>query len=780
AILLGTVEYEGSPEAGSTYEQELEVEIPAYISGAYNLIFGTDIRNDIYEHEGEDNNLVLHPVSVTMPPETDLVITDVTVDGQYIPGEPVTVSWTLINQGLHPAKARIREAVYILPDSVFNPAAPVLGIVDRDIDLAPGADMVISADVSFDILFETDSQGNIIAPMPPVVDGDYRFAVRTNLRKTVRETDLENNSAISGEKVTVSVPELIQGSPTLVSIGETEKNLYRFEIPDGADVVFTLQTVSEAPGSAALYLSREKAPTQSDFDYSSAEPFMLNQEIRLPGAKGGTWYLMAYVEDAGEAVQFTVSVRILDYVIEEITPDYGGNTGVVTVYVSGAKFQEGSTLFLEDAGGRRLAARDTYVINSTELAARMLLDGEEVGPRNVVIVAPDGEETILPNGFDVVDGVGAAPYTRLSYPSMVASKQGFVVEVTVGNDGTSNATDYFLLLGARAWQRPIIIVVSGKISASEQIQRSIRIEMKDNFPRLFETPDLEDIPMFVQFEEGENRAAIVMPLWIYEIPPGAEFTFQIEILHDLTAGSISHGAHLVPMPESEFTRTGSPDDIDSSVGFQIMAYAMRAAYADLASAAGSELMNDPESGLHDLLGGFGGYGMPAFGFAGGILGGAAGYLIVAGLMVNPATALLATGVALGAMVGGTIGAMLDARNARDDVIGSASDLINSNLNFGDSDETEVKSSYDPNDIIGPEGHGEEKWVGIQKPLQYTIRFENDPELATAPAQIVTIRQDLDPNADVRSFRLGQYGFGPFTFNPPVNSSYHSERLNVVD
>jgi hypothetical protein len=760
AILLGTVEHEGLVEPGSTYEHEMEVEFPAYLSGTYHLIVGTDSRNDMYEHEGEDNNLAIHPVSVTIPSPTDLVITNVMVDEQAVPGELTTVSWTLVNQGTNPAKARIREAVYILPDSVYDPASPVLGIIDRDIDLDPGADMVVSADLDVGFIFQADDQGNINAPLPPVIGGDYRIAVRTNLRKTVRETNLQNNTGISAGSVSVTVPELIPGEPISVFIGETEKNLYRFDIPDGADVVFRLGSESEIPGSAALYLSREKAPTRSDFEYSAAEPFMLNQEIRLSGADGGTWYLMAFVESAGEAVPFTVSANILDYMIGEITPAYGGNTGVVTVYVSGAKFQEGSTLYLEDEGGTRLEAQGTYVINSTELAARLQLLDEVAGTRNVVVVSPAGDETMLPNGFQVVDGIGARPYTRISYPDAVRSYEPVTVEITVGNEGTENATDYFLLLGAKRSNLSI-----GKLDHIYQ-----------RFPKPPSVPAIT-IPMSVALDDNMT---IVLPLWLYEIPPGAEFTFSIEVMHEIEEGIIFHGAYLVPMPESGFTRTGSPDDLDSSVGFRILAESMSIAYAELASSAGSEIMNDPVNGLKELLGGFGSYGMPAFGFAGGIVGGVAGYLIVGGLLFNPATALLATGVALGAMVGGTIGAMVDARNARDDVTRSGRNLIKENLNFGTNDKTDVKRSFDPNDIIGPEGHGEEKWVGIQKPLQYTIRYENDPVLATAPAQIVTIRQDLDPNADVRSFRLGQYGFGPFRFNPPVNSSYHSERLNTAD
>ncbi len=92
----------------------------------------------------------------------------------------------------------------------------------------------------------------------------------------------------------------------------------------------------------------------------------------------------------------------------------------------------------------------------------------------------------------------------------------------------------------------------------------------------------------------------------------------------------------------------------------------------------------------------------------------------------------------------------------------------------------VVLSVDPNDILGPAGYGDEKWVSVSARLPYTIRFENDPELATASAQIVTVEQKLDSTLDARSLRLGPFGFGDFTFEPPANSAAYSNRLDLTD
>ena len=66
-----------------------------------------------------------------------------------------------------------------------------------------------------------------------------------------------------------------------------------------------------------------------------------------------------------------------------------------------------------------------------------------------------------------------------------------------------------------------------------------------------------------------------------------------------------------------------------------------------------------------------------------------------------------------------------------------------------------------NDMIGPSGFGEARFISVQDPLNYKIRFENAAN-ASAPAQRVIIRHKLDNDLDLRSFRVGSFGFGNFT------------------
>ncbi len=87
----------------------------------------------------------------------------------------------------------------------------------------------------------------------------------------------------------------------------------------------------------------------------------------------------------------------------------------------------------------------------------------------------------------------------------------------------------------------------------------------------------------------------------------------------------------------------------------------------------------------------------------------------------------------------------------------------------------IRFFRDPNNIIGPAGFGDENFVPVNQQMPYTIEFENEPT-AGLPAQQVIVTQQLDPNLDWGSFRLGNFGFGGQIFQVPANSAYYQTTI----
>lgn len=95
-------------------------------------------------------------------------------------------------------------------------------------------------------------------------------------------------------------------------------------------------------------------------------------------------------------------------------------------------------------------------------------------------------------------------------------------------------------------------------------------------------------------------------------------------------------------------------------------------------------------------------------------------------------------------------------------------------------EVPVVAPQDPNDIVGPQGYGPPKYVAKSSNQPYTIHFENTPEFATAPALKVNIDAPFDPNIDMFTLRLGDFGFGNNVFSVPPNSAFYNTRLDLRD
>jgi hypothetical protein len=90
---------------------------------------------------------------------------------------------------------------------------------------------------------------------------------------------------------------------------------------------------------------------------------------------------------------------------------------------------------------------------------------------------------------------------------------------------------------------------------------------------------------------------------------------------------------------------------------------------------------------------------------------------------------------------------------------------------------EQRTPGDPNDITGPAGYGAGAYVWPTQNFPYTIQFQNEPS-ASAPAQVVTVTESLDPNLDWSTFQLGDFGFGGIEVAVPPGLSSYGTRIDL--
>jgi RHS repeat-associated protein len=100
-------------------------------------------------------------------------------------------------------------------------------------------------------------------------------------------------------------------------------------------------------------------------------------------------------------------------------------------------------------------------------------------------------------------------------------------------------------------------------------------------------------------------------------------------------------------------------------------------------------------------------------------------------------------------------------------------------------DTGVSTSIDPNDKFGAEGFGPQAFIKADTAIPYRIRFENlgpgskdhdgnpYPTFATAPAQRVTITDQLTADLDWNTFQITELGWGDIVASIPPGSNYYA-------
>jgi|GEM_PF-6246350 len=781
----------GGLQSDSSYTATVEIEVPVQLDGDHFWVIKTDTRNRVYEYQAAENNTLIVPVTPGLTPTTDLVVSDILIPENTVAGEPFTVQWEIQNTGANTARGRIRDGVYLVDsrdDDRTLGNAILLGVAERDIDLAPGERMRMQQRVDASQTAASHFDGTLTSPMPGVDPGFYQVGIRTNIRTTIPETDLSNNTLFSTDSLEVRLPSLTADTQVQTLFQPGDARYFTFDAPAGQDLLFTARTEDGSVATLNLFVSYGETPTRVRHDRSATQPFTSPQSLAISDSREGTYYAMVQMENSNtDTTAVTLDVQVRGFEIREVLPALGGNVGPVTVRIHGSRFTDSTMVYMQDPSGTRIEAFETVLRSRNEILARFQLDGADIGMYDMVAVTPDGLETRLTDGFEIITGSGPDVQTLVQSPNFIRSQEEYEFTVTIINNGDTNALDHFVMV-------ELFGINAVGFEGNYDPVQFVRID--EQFPEL-----VHDMPRGYQ-NYGHTMQigdAHVIPYWFYEIPPGARVRFRVRVMHDAIApppetggmgGTITHSTKVIPMPESDFTRSGARADIESAVGFRILNDMYERLVDDLFEAAAERTMMKDAGyqGLVDLVTIFADGGKPTFtGVLGTAAGGAAGYLLVAALYTNPATGLLATGFALGTMVSGTLLTMQGTINTRDAAIEQGTSLIQSQLDPLTSDRnryvnsfstTQAVESKDPNDIIGPEGFGEERWIGITQPLEYKIRYENDPELASAPAQIVRIVHPLDETADIRAFRLGTFGFADTTFSVPDNVSTYSARLDL--
>ncbi len=196
-IDLGPFAHTGALAPGASYNQTQTIILPPALVGRYYVFVQTDSTDQVLEYSNRADSIAEKPgVLDVMPiPYADLVVANVSVPVQGFDGQTMTVSWTVVNQGIGPTSVGEWDDVVYLATSPDG-SNPIDG-TEIDFDhigfLAPessgnGFSYVQTEQIavpnglsgSIYVVVTTNGGGSNPNVLKPVANGPFEFIYTTN------------------------------------------------------------------------------------------------------------------------------------------------------------------------------------------------------------------------------------------------------------------------------------------------------------------------------------------------------------------------------------------------------------------------------------------------------------------------------------------------------------------------------------------------------------------------------------------------------------------------
>ena len=179
-IFLGQAINPSFLNVGDSYSNSLTVTLPQGIDDDYFFIVRTDASNQVFELDNEgDNENVGGPTDVMLTPPPDLQVSSVNAPGQAFSGQPMTLTWTVTNEGSgRTLESRWLDRIYMSADDVVDSSDFLLAQQSRSDALEAGQSYTVTRDVT----------------LPIGVSGDFFFIIQTDAGNQVFEQAFEGNN----------------------------------------------------------------------------------------------------------------------------------------------------------------------------------------------------------------------------------------------------------------------------------------------------------------------------------------------------------------------------------------------------------------------------------------------------------------------------------------------------------------------------------------------------------------------------------------------------------
>ena len=674
-------------------------------------------------------------------PQIDFQLSGLTLSTNHLwCGDRTTVSWQGTNRTGAEVLGNWTDTIYLSADDRWDIGDLLLGTVDQTNGLASNAVYSASADVF----------------VPGVFSGNYHILVRT-VAFNLEGTNGPNNTI--SVPVPVDMPELALGVPTnSVFLQAKHARYWQVVTTEGNDLQVSLDLLA-TNGATELYLGYGAIPTRSAFNVKYSAPFQPDQVVRVPGTRAGTNYVLAFAEVLGSgSAPFTLSAEYLPFTLSSVTPNHGGNGGLVTMKFTGSGFPSNATaqLVYTNATGevRQVLPIQTTRPDMSLLVATFDLRGVPQCVADVDLLGGPGQSNRLPQAFRVEPGESENLKIVVAGPSSVRKARSGIYEVTVLNKANQDAQLVSLYAMTQADPNISIELVSPAAGASGpsssegflfalipvippggQITKTFRVQVGSRYPGM-------------NLALGWHAQTMAQEVFLTQLSQRLEETRQ-QVLSNTNLYSMSPELYETASNHTAWQALMSQNLANQ--GFLLVSSlgAHSAwSYSSFGNCAGSANLRSKDCQIDECTVVCGVRCLPRYIPICGIAGAAGG---MAGLGVG---AVVTGGLCLAIAIGDCF--------------------------LGDQCQRECNhictpNPADPNDIRGPIGWGPQAFLAGGEAMSYTIDFENQPS-ATVAALQVSITNQLAPSLDWKTLEFQEIGFAGMRLAVPAGQNHFEGRV----
>ncbi|HOK77368.1 MAG TPA: putative Ig domain-containing protein, partial [Verrucomicrobiota bacterium] len=204
-----------------------------------------------------------------------------------------------------------------------------------------------------------------------------------------------NNKLTSADAISVGVSRLTLNQPFTDTLGGGQERLYAVTVGAGETLEISLDSSSD-DCATALYARRDGLPDSIRYDAAYEGRLQADQSILVPTTTAGTYYILVRVTSGPSTNTVTLTARTLPFQITSVMPDFGGDDRYVAVTVRGARFDPNAIIKLVRPQFGEFEPVNYKVVDATKIVAWFDLRGAPHGLYDVTVINPGGQSVTVP------------------------------------------------------------------------------------------------------------------------------------------------------------------------------------------------------------------------------------------------------------------------------------------------------------------------------------------------------------------------------------------------